>query len=409
MSQYPIVSNDGILEAVNYLASGPSGLGQNFQGFSDYQPAYLTGNFRQPFTIASTGTNNPPSWFVDPVDVSNITPLNVIDGKTANYEWTFTTPQPVPPFTPGQTIKGRGFVDNGTAEFPAGDFFDGAQGYVLTCSTTSVITQFSSSYLVPTVITYGNLRFNNSETKTSTDANARVTVTGPTEQVFISSQLALQSGYWCDTTSTFNVTVQINRYVGFIDTAGQGATDYLFSLDKTVSEQTTTFTVEPGEGYVNAGQNIFTTVLDQPSFGYYWYIADVTWSTVVAYRYDNFYNVVIGEFWNGDASGTGTGTPGTYNTVTTVTVTGSGVGATVDVEIDGTSTDYADSASVYVNNGGFGYAVGDTFTVLGTDLGGLSPDNDLLCTITEIHLLGDALPIVQTVGLRSLTAQVIKQ
>ena len=54
MSQYPIINSGGIYDAVNYVASGPGGLGQNFQGFSDYNTAYLTGNFRTPFTQANT-------------------------------------------------------------------------------------------------------------------------------------------------------------------------------------------------------------------------------------------------------------------------------------------------------------------------------------------------------------------
>ena len=48
MAQYPVEDTAGLFEAVNYLLSGPSGLGQNFQGFSSYQPAYVTGTFRQP-------------------------------------------------------------------------------------------------------------------------------------------------------------------------------------------------------------------------------------------------------------------------------------------------------------------------------------------------------------------------
>jgi hypothetical protein len=39
MAQFPINTTQGIYEAVNYLASGPSGLGQDFAGFSSYQPA----------------------------------------------------------------------------------------------------------------------------------------------------------------------------------------------------------------------------------------------------------------------------------------------------------------------------------------------------------------------------------
>ena len=47
MAKFPVEIGDseGIIDSVNYLLSGPGGLGQNFQGFSDYQGAYLTGAF----------------------------------------------------------------------------------------------------------------------------------------------------------------------------------------------------------------------------------------------------------------------------------------------------------------------------------------------------------------------------
>lgn len=271
MSQYPVEDGNGVLEAVNYLLSGPSGLGQNFAGFSAYQPAYLTGSFRQPYTVNTTATTTPPSWYVAPVSVSTVTPINVIDGKTKYLEWAFTTPQAAPPFRVGTSPSASGFTPS---------FFDGSVGTVITCTTTSMITGYQQTYVVPAVTTPGTVEFNNSDTQTSTDANARVTVTGPTEQVFISSQLALTSGYTCTTTSTFEVAVQINRYEGFVDRTQQGAVDYLFDLDATVSEQVTSYTVEPGSGSVFTGQNIFTTVLDQPNFGYYWYIAEVKWIPV---------------------------------------------------------------------------------------------------------------------------------
>jgi hypothetical protein len=270
MSQYPVEKGNGVLEAVNYLLSGPAGLGQNFAGFSTYEPAYLTGTFRAPYAVATTATTNPPSWYVPPINVSTVAPLNVIDGKTQYLEWTFATAQPLPPFRVGSNPIASGFN-------PA-SFYDGDTGRVITCTTTSMITGFQNAFAVPAVITPGTVEYDNSDTQTSTDANARVTVTGPTEQVFISSQLALTSGYTCTTTSTFQVAVEINRYEGFVDRNNQGAVDYLFDLDATVSEQVTTYTVEPGSGSVFTGQNIFTTVLDQPSFGYYWYIAEVKWN-----------------------------------------------------------------------------------------------------------------------------------
>jgi hypothetical protein len=275
MSQFPVVSQEGVLEAVNYLASGPAGLGQNFDGFSAYQPAYLTGTYRQPFSV-STSTSAPPNWFVAPISISNI--IYKDDGITnaQSLEWVFATPQAVPPFQNGWTLTGAGWD-------PASNY-NGDDGTVVSCSTTSVTTQFSKAYAWDPVVTYGTLEFeaylNGAKTKSipvSTDANARVTVTGPTERVFVSSQLALTSGYTCSTTSTFSVSVQINRYSGEINT-DPAKNDYLFNFDATVSEQSQTYSVGPGSGTVNTGQNIFTTVIDQPSFGYYWYIAEVVWT-----------------------------------------------------------------------------------------------------------------------------------
>ena len=271
MSNSP-AENKELLDTVSYLLSGPSGLGQNFAGFSAYEPAYLTGTFRAPYAVATTATTNPPSWYVPPINISTVAPLNVIDGKTQYLEWTFATPQAAPPFRVGSNPTAAGFNP--------GSFYDGDTGRVITCTTTSMITGFQNAFAVPAVITPGTVEYDNSDTQTSTDANARVTVTGPTEQVFISSQLALTSGYTCTNTSTFQVAVQINRYEGFVDTSQQGAVDFLFDLDETVSEQVTTYTVEPGAGSVFTGQNIFTTVLDQPSFGYYWYIAEVQWTNI---------------------------------------------------------------------------------------------------------------------------------
>jgi len=50
MSTYPVFTQQGIENAVNYLLSGPAGLGQNFSGYSTSNIAYMTGNVIAPFT-----------------------------------------------------------------------------------------------------------------------------------------------------------------------------------------------------------------------------------------------------------------------------------------------------------------------------------------------------------------------
>jgi hypothetical protein len=57
MSKFPVEYNDQdsneVVDAVNYVLSGPSGLGQNFDGYSSYNIGNLTGNVRAPFTSDS--------------------------------------------------------------------------------------------------------------------------------------------------------------------------------------------------------------------------------------------------------------------------------------------------------------------------------------------------------------------
>ena len=69
----------------------------------------------------------------------------------------------------------------------------------------------------------------------------------------------------------------------------------------------------------------------------------------------------------------------TYNGVTGTT-NGSGLGASFDVVVDaGIST------NVNLDTDGNGYSIGDTITILGTDIGGSSPENDIIITVTELN------------------------
>lgn len=267
MSQFPIENTPGLYEGVNYLLSGPSGLGQNFQGFASYTPAYLTSTFRAPFTIPTTG-NVVPSWYVSPIPLSNATPLDVnIDGQTNTVQFDFASVQPGIPFLQRERI---------TISDVDPDFYNDRYN-VFTCTDSNVIIKTNSLYTWPPYVSGGNVSYNNSDTFTSTDCNARVTVYGPTDQVFISSQLTMDFTYTASTASTFDVTVAINRYKGFPDTSTPGAQDYLFDFDATISQQTRSFSVSTS-GSSLADEFIFTTVLDQPSFGYYWYICEVMFS-----------------------------------------------------------------------------------------------------------------------------------
>lgn len=267
MSQYPINTADGLYEAVNYLASGPSGLGQNFAGFSDYTDSYLTGNFRKPFS-----QKTPANIDVGPILCSSAVQL---DDKT--FQYNFASAQPSPPFSLGNNISGSGW-SNG--------FYNGGQGVVgvVKSTTTYIIFQTVSSYPgIGDDTGGGYVSFNvtnpvgtavGDRLSNSTDCNARVTVTGGTDRVFIGSQLTNTLSYTCTTTSDLNYKVQVNRYKAFLNNDPVNP-DFLFLFDKTVFEKSYSYTGLSGTGTLPETETIFSTVIDQPVSSYYWYILEL--------------------------------------------------------------------------------------------------------------------------------------
>ena len=271
MATFPIESSDdaGIADAVNYLLSGPAGLGQNFQGFSAYTPAYIRPSRRQPWNLDIASTLN-PSIYLD-IPLSDAAPVGA--NPALYIILTFATPQATAPFQYGDRVDVSNIVDTT-------DSYN-SSGYTVYSCTTTDVTLFYVKNGVITAYDYGTyisggdvgrdyMNFNN-----STECNGRVTVTGPTTQVFVTAQLNLAWDYTCTTANDYDVVVSIQRLRGFENTAA-GSTDYLFGDAFTVSEKTfpRTATVGTGSDVLEA---IFTTVLDGPNldFGYYWYILTV--------------------------------------------------------------------------------------------------------------------------------------
>ena len=104
MAKYPVEYTDkeGVVDAVNNLLSGPSGLGQNFAGFSAYKTAYLTGNFRVPYA-----QDTPARLYVPPIALGS---SEMLDGRT--WKFTFATPQKTVPFALGNGITVSGVQDS---------------------------------------------------------------------------------------------------------------------------------------------------------------------------------------------------------------------------------------------------------------------------------------------------------
>lgn len=84
-------------------------------------------------------------------------------------------------------------------------------------------------------------------------------------------------------------------------------------------------------------------------------------------------------------TGTSTG-QADYTQVAQSSTSGNGSGATFDVSTDGAGAyqvTFNDAAKL--NSPGSGYAINDTITIAGTSLGGASPANDLVLTVTDVN------------------------
>ena len=268
MAQFPVEIDDSqaINEAINYLLSGPAGLGQNFEGFSAYQSAVLRPSARQPWSLDLFTTLNAGVYVNIPI--SNAAPVG---GNPSQYvTFTFATAQGDIPFQPGDTLEVYDIVDSG-----GGEPYNYDRGYtVYACTLTDVTIYTESSYNWNTYVSGGWVGRNFTGYELDTDCNARVTITSKTGQVFVSAQMKLQWDYDVINPCQYDVRISIYRFKGFPDRT-PGSNDYLFADRVLVSEQIVTKTVaSPIVGATDYAEAIFTTVLDGPNidFGYYWYI-----------------------------------------------------------------------------------------------------------------------------------------
>lgn len=289
MSKYPVELSDseGQVDAINYLLSGPSGLGQNFQGVSAYKPTYLTGFYRKPFTVSDNLTqpstwdsNWPPEWYFTPISITDAYPIDVdpLTGKSFYFKVEFT-PQSTPPFAVGMAAYIQNVTGAGTGEVYDGYYNNPGVQY---CTTSYVIIKTSSSYVWDTYVSGGDISTDQTAIFVSTDCNARVYVTGGSDTVFITSQNEFTIDYECFYDTTLTLQYVVNRYYGFLDTTDPENPDYKFLLDDRdgrdpiVSKQTQDWSLTVGTGSVSTDKLIFTTLLDQNiPLGYYWYIAEI--------------------------------------------------------------------------------------------------------------------------------------
>lgn len=266
MAKFPVEISDqeGIVDAVNNLLSGPAGLGQNFAGASFSYTRYLTGNFRVPFTTSPI----PQDLYVAPIGVSTVQMLS----PTA-VKFTFTTAQPSPPFALGNVIEAAGVADSFYNDFYLGG--------VAECTTTYVIARFLKEYPNPGNSTGGNVSLSVAGGNVSTDGDARVTVNSATDRVFVSAQLTNTLSYLATVDSELLYTVRVNRYIAF-PSGDANNPDFLFDFDETIAYREYTLTAltpTAGTKLPYSLDTVFTNIIDVPPPGYYRYILEVEFDT----------------------------------------------------------------------------------------------------------------------------------
>ena len=341
MAKFPVNPGDSdsaITDAINSLLSGPSGLGQNFKGFSNpvvgngppmNVSAYLTGNYRPPFTQQA-----PAATYVTPIALAT---SEYLDPRTIKF--TYAAAQATAPFA-----LGNGPEVVGTS-IPA--VYDGVYGGtgVVKSTTTYCVVRITGDGTTPASATGGTIAYNPfvSGSFVSTDANAKVTVNGGTDRVFVSAQLNSRLTYQATVPSNIIYSVMINRYYGKSNSDPTNP-DFVFIPDTTIAVKNYYITVDNTQtGLITNGQSFSGT------------------KAVSTYPYT--YSVIPNTV-------TGSGTVGLLN----ITLSAGALAA-----YNSTNTDIT-----VVGAGGHGYAVGDTLLVPGSKLGGVDGVNDMSLTVTMV-------------------------
>jgi len=320
MSQYPVDTTDGLIEAVNYLLSGPVSSGQNFEGISAvgldavtsaelfFTPVqtYYTGMpyfgstaFRlreeQPGTVdypadpLGPGPNY-PVWNTLPGEfsITSITPVTAT-GRDITVVVTLgsLTDQSQGPWADGQVVTITGVTPSAYNKTYTVINFDPSS---TSFPANTVTLRSTTSITWPAYSAGGTVNINNDftgfkEKSFLTGNQAIVTVTGPTDRVFISSQSGTLNVYtytkFVDILAyTPKIQFQINRYKAIAKTTlpdspdGQYFQGYVWNLDKTIVnlEKIIGWDSIGSKVYVNNyGDIIYNNIIDSPGIGLYLY------------------------------------------------------------------------------------------------------------------------------------------
>ena len=360
MAKYPVEvgDQDGINDAINYVLSGPSGLGQYNVGFNTSADGYVTGNFRLPYN-----SDTFELMYRAPIALGNSTWL---DDFTWKYE--FAAPQIVPPFNIGNNIQVTGVTPSD---------YDGnfRRIGVVYCDQNYVIARETTPYPNPGPGTGGTVSWQavaydfpgtlDDPIEVSTDCNGILSVVGPEDFVNLSAQIDCSQKIGISATiiepglnfGNISVSTQLNRYKAF--NSGTAANpQYFYEFDATVAEQTKLTPLTGGVGQV------LTFVIDASS-----------------------------------GSKVDTTPSGFFATLAPFQITTSGSGLNLYLNIDLPSSAagayvlydpiaMTGNTDIMIIEPGYKFAVNDLITIKGSELdgidGGVGVGNDLVLRVTNV-------------------------
>lgn len=324
MSQYPIDTTDNLVEAVNYLLSGPSSLGQNFEGISAvgldadttdtlyFIPVqtWLTGlpyngplSFRE--SVEQPGSQDDPADPLDPnvyypiwntlpggLAITNIVPVST-PGRdiTVSVTLGILVNESSSPWTNGQQVVLSGItpsIYNGT--YTVVDFDPSSATYpTVDVTLRSDTSQSWTAYTSGGALTINDFTLTQDQ-RFPTGNQVVVTVTGPTDRVFISSQVSALSVYtytkFVDIFAyTPKIKLQINRYKAIAKTTLPDTVNlqyyqgYEWQFDSSVISLSKVIDWDAIGSEVkvnNYGDIIYNNIIDSPGIGLYLYAFQIS-------------------------------------------------------------------------------------------------------------------------------------
>jgi hypothetical protein len=240
MPQYPIQQNDsqGIYEALNYLLSGPAGLGQNYNGVSAFDTVYLRAvpPLNQPYTVPTT-TSLDPLLYID-WTVTGAAPVSPSPGTDQIYiNFTSSTTLTADPFQFGDILTVTGVTPsqyNGTWTVLKNQLFTGTTGRVYLFKLNTYITY-------PSYSSGGRIGRDWTNQPLGTDCIAQVAVQGGTDQPFVSAQIGAAFDYiqiGGATDSWYDMVYAITRYAVIPSNQPNSVNGYLYNYQSTITRQT---------------------------------------------------------------------------------------------------------------------------------------------------------------------------